>query len=392
MTRQILLSILVRFLIYFVHWMVLAHLPVLLKQAGFGDVAIGLAIGVLALSSMLLMLPMGVFSDLFSPKRTLLAGAGCFAVYFLLLPQVTSLTGLLTAVTIGGLGAAALVVVSESLYLKQFGQERRGRSVAIYHCSTYLGFGLGPLMGSFLLRQGTAPLYAAAAAGSLLILAVGLYLQDHEVRIFSFREYGEDLREFKPLLLMACIFVMGTHFGVEQTSISLLMSETLQVTPQGIGLYFALVGLWMAAVVPYIGHLHDKRRSVFLFFLGGLALSGLFQALTAWAFDFWSLVAIRLLHTLGDAIALLELSVLTAILFPSRRLGGSSGLLYALRTKATFGAAVLAGSVNRQWSYGASFVANGLFVLCFVVLAFALIAANRQRRLEVGWRNSASGA
>ena len=385
MTRQILLSILVRFLIYFVHWMVLAHLPVLLKHGGFGDVAIGLAIGVLSLSSMLLMLPMGVFSDIFSPKRTLLAGAGCFAVYFLLLPQVASLPGLLVATVTGGLGAAALVVVSESLYLKQFGQERRGRRVAIYHCSTYLGFGLGPLFGSLLLEQGPGWLFAAAGIGALLILAVGMLLQDHEVMVFSFREYGDGLREFKPLLLMACIFVMGTHFGVEQTSISLLMSETLGVTAQGIGVYFALVGIWMAAVVPYVGRLHDKRSSVFLFFLAGLALSGIFQALTAWATGFWSLVAIRLLHTLGDAIALLELSVLMAILFPSKRLGGSSGLLYAIRTMATFGAAVLSGAVNRHWSYGASFLTNGLFVLCFVLLSFTLIATSRERRLEVGW-------
>lgn len=385
MDRQISLSILIRFLIYFVHWMVLAHLPVLLKQQGFDDVAVGLVIGLFALSSMLLMLPMGLFSDFFSPRRTLLTGALSFALYFFLLPRATTLGSLLPVVLLGGLGAAALIVVSESLYLKQFGQERRGRRVALYHLSTYLGFGLGPLAGGFLLRSGL--LFPAASLGALLIFGVVLGIEDHSVRVFAFRDYGEDLRQFKPLMLMACIFMLGTHFGVEQTSISLLMRETLHFTPERIGLYFAVVGLWMAAVVPFVGHLHDKRSTVFLFFLAGLGLSAFFQALTALAFDFWSLLVIRMLHTLGDAVALLEFSVLTALFFPARRLGGNSGVLYAIRTLATFGAAVLTGIVNHRWSYGASFLVNGLFVLLFVGLSFTLIATNPQRRLEVGWGN-----
>ncbi len=385
MDRQISLSVLVRFLIYFVHWMVLAHLPVLLKQQGFDDVAVGLVIGVFALASMLLMLPMGLFSDFFSPKRTLLTGAACFSLYFLLLPRVVNLSGLLLVVLVGGLGAAALVVVSESLYLKQFGQEQRGRRVALYHLSTYLGFGLGPLAGSFLLKDGL--LFPAASAGALLIFIVALGLRDHAVRVFAFRDYGDDLRQFKPLMLMVCIFLLGTHFGVEQTSISLLMRETLHFTPERIGLYFAVVGLWMAAVVPFVGHLHDKRSTVFLFFLAGLGLSALFQALTALAYDFRSLLVIRLLHTLGDAIALLEFSVLTTLFFPSRRLGGNSGVLYAIRALATFSAAVLTGVVNRQWSYGASFLGNGLLVLLFVVVGFALIATRPRLRQEVGWTN-----
>lgn len=383
MNRQLSLAVTIRFLIYFVHWMVLAHLPVLLKQQGFDDVAVGLVVGLFALASMLLMLPMGLFSDFFSPKRTLLVGAACFASYFLLLPCATTLTALLLAALLGGLGGAALIVVSESLYLKQFGQEQRGRRVAIYHLSTYLGFGFGPLAGGWLLTAGL--LFPAASFGALLVFIAALGLRDHPVRVFAFRDYGDDLRQFKPLLLMLCIFMLGTHFGVEQTSISLLMRETLHFSPERIGAYFAVVGLWMAAVVPFVGHLHDKRSSVFLFFLCGLGVSALFQALTILATGFWSLLVIRLLHTLGDAVALLEFSVLTTLFFPSRRLGGNSGVLYAIRALATFSAAVVTGVVNRQWSYGVSFFGSGLFVFVFVICCLVVIATNPRLRQEVGW-------
>ncbi|MGV1097912.1 MFS transporter [Thiovibrio sp. JS02] len=385
MSRQILLSICIRFLIYFCHWMVLAYFPVLLKGYGLGDLRIGMVIGLFSLSSMALMLPLGVFSDLFSPKRTMLCGALLYGLYFWALLLVRSFAWLLPAVFLGGLGSAALIVVSESLYLKHFAQEQRGRRVAIYQLSTYLGFGLGPLVGGLLVQQGSERLFLVALLTTLLIVVLCLALDDYEPIVFSFRKYGEDVAQFKPLLLIACLFVMGTHFGVEQTSFSLLLKEGLRLSAGQIGLIFAGLGLWMALVVPFIGRLHDKRESVFLFFLGGLAVSALFQVLTAWARDFWSLLCIRLLHTLGDAVALLEFGVLVALLFPSRRLGGNSGLLYGVRALATFLAALAAGHVNLRWGYGASFVANGLLVLLFVAASLFFIAASPERRRAVGW-------
>jgi MFS family permease len=385
LNRQILLSVSIRFFLYFVHWMVLAYLPVVLRGYGFSDVQVGSVIGFFALSSMALMLPMGVFSDFFSPKRTMLSGAVLYAIYFAALIKVRSFIALLPVLFLGGVGSAALIVVSESLYLKHFGNIERGRRVAFYQLSTYLGFGLGPLVGGFVVEQRPALLFMVALLGALMIFGLSLFLDDYEPIVFSFKKYGEDVVGFKPLLLIACVFVLGTHFGVEQTSFSLLLQEKLGFAPQVIGLVFAGLGLWMALAVPFIGRLHDKRQSVFLFFLGGLAVSGFFQAITAWAFDFWSLLIIRLLHTLGDAVALLELGVLVALLFPAQRLGGNSGLIYGVRTLATFMAAVLAGVLNGQWGYGASFVGNGCFVMLFVAASIIFIVLSRARMGAVGW-------
>ena len=387
MPAQLGLSLTIRFVLYFVHWMVLAHLPVLLKLHGFSDLEIGLAIGLFALSSMALMLPMGLFADYFSSRRAILLGAGCLLLYLAGLQQLTSLPRLLLPVmVIGGIGVAALVVVTEALFLKLHSGEERGRRIAVFQLSTYLGFGLGPLVGGILLQHWQATLFPVALSGGGLLLCLCLFLVDHPPLRFSFRAYGQDLLQLKPLLLMACIFILGTHFGIEQTSLSLLMGEGLGFSAQQIGLLFAGLGLWMAAVVPFIGRLHDRQQPLFLFLLGGMAVSGIFQIITAWAYDFKSLLAVRLIHTLGDAIALLELSVLIALFFPVARLGGNSGLLYAIRTLATFLAALAAGLINRQWSYGASFLASGLLVLLFVACSWLLIAASDQRRREMGWR------
>ncbi|MFZ5776286.1 MAG: MFS transporter [Thermodesulfobacteriota bacterium] len=388
MRRQILLSIVIRFLIYWVHWMVLAYLPLLLKSGGMDDARIGGAIALFSLSSMVLMLPLGFCSDFFSPRRTLFVGALLYAAYFAGLAAQPSYGWLLGVMVLGGVGSAALIVVSESLYLKHFGQVEQGRRVALYQAATYLGFGLGPLVGGLLVQQAPAILFGLGAAGALGIAGLACLLVDYDPIVFSFRGYGEDAARFKPLLLAACLFVLALHFGVEQSSLSLLLRHRLGFSMERIGFIFAGLGLWMALLVPLVGRLHDRRQSVFLFFLGGLAVSGLFQALTSLATGFWSLFAARLLHTMGDTVAMLEFGVLVALLFPSRRLGGSSGLLYGVRALATFLAALASGLVNQRWGYHVSFGASGLLVLCFVAACLAYIGLSPSRRREVGWEQS----
>jgi MFS family permease len=353
--------------------MVLAYLPLLLKSYSLSDMEIGTVIGVYSLSSMALMLPMGVFSDFFSPKRTMIIGAVLFTAYFFSLILVKTFWLLLPVVVMGGLGTAALMVVSESLYLKLFGMEKRGVRVAIYQLGIYLGYGLGPLTGGYLMAESPLSVFRLAAAGGMLVLALSFFLSDTKPLVFSFRKYGADILKPKPLFLIACIFVLGTHFGVEQTSFTLFMQKDLGFSPDSIGWIFAALGVWMAFLAPFIGKLHDKRRSVFVFFLGGLLISGIFQILTPWSQGFGSLLLIRLIHTSGDALALLELGVLPAILFPAERLGGNSGLLYSVRTLATFLAAVASGGINGVWGYGASFVANGAMVILFVMAGAILV-------------------
>ncbi len=363
----------------------MAHLPILLKDNGFSDIQIGMAISLYSLSSMILMLPLGAFSDFFSPKRTILSGALLFGLSFLALIYFDSFWPIMGAIAISGFGVAALIVVSESLYIKLFGQEKRGTRIGIYQLSTYLGFGLGPLAGGFLFNYSPTALFSVALCACVLIFFAALGLQDCSPINFSIRQYSDDLKQPRVLLLIACVFVLGTHFGVEQTSFSLLLKENLKLPPQTIGLVFTCIGLWMALMVPFIGRMHDRHDSLFLFLIIGLGMSGIFQMLTAFATNLHWLILIRLLHTLGDTFALLELSVLVSIFFSSARLGGSAGFMYAVRTTATFISALIAGVLNRYWGYSFSFLCNGLFVTIFAVACFLFISMSRSRKKAVGW-------
>jgi MFS family permease len=358
------------FLYFFTFWMVLAYLPLVFKAYDFTDQQIGFAIGLNSLSSILLVLPLGVFSDYFSPKKTLTLGAICFSGYFLLLTILHDFYGVCAAVLLGGMGAAAIRVILISLYLKLIDSTGRGKKLAFLHLGGYLGFGSGPLFGGYLYETfGAAPMIKWALLLSMMIVLLSFLLEDAPPVVFSFKDYRKDIKESDVLFLIAVVFVLGTHFGAEQSSISLLMKETIGLNKKDIGLVFFVLGAWMAILVPFAGILMDKKRRVFFLLLVGLLISSCFQFMTPFAGTFYGLLVIRMIHTTGDTLAILESDVLTAHFFPAARLGGNSGLIFCVRTSAIFLFAAFSGWLNQAWGYKMPFFINGIMVFAFSLIA-----------------------
>jgi len=336
---------------------------------------IGFAIGLNSLSSIILVLPFGVFSDYFSPKRTLTLGAICFSGYFLLLMILRDFYSICAAVLFGGIGAAAIRVILMSLYLKLIDSRGRGKKVAWLHLGGYLGFGAGPFLGGYLYETfGALIVIKLAFILSIIIVLSTFLLKDAPPVVFSFKDYKKDIKEPDALFLIALVFVLGTHFGAEQSSISLLMKETIGLDKKEIGLVFFVLGVWMAILVPFVGVLMDKKHRVFLLLLIGLLISSCFQFVTPFASTLGGLVIIRMVHTMGDTLAILESDVLTAQFFPASRLGGNSGLVFCLRTAAIFIFAAFSGWLNQVWGYKMPFFVNGIMVFAFSLIALLYVA------------------
>jgi len=362
------------FLLYFLYfltfWMVLAYLPLILKTYGFTDQKIGFAIGLNSLSSLFLVLPFGVFSDYFSPKKTLNLGAICFCVYFLLLIFLKDFWTVCAAVLLGGVGAASIRVISMSLYLKLIDDTGRGKKVAFLHLGGYLGFGSGPLLGGYLYEAfGATSVMTLAFVLSMLIVLLTLLLEDVPPVVFSFKDYRKDVKKPDVLFLIALVFILGTHFGAEQSTISLFMKEVVGLQKKEIGLVFFVLGIWMSILVPFAGILMDRKHRIFFLLLLGLIISSSFQFLTPFATTLGGLLVIRMIHTMGDTLAILESDVLTAQFFPAARLGGNSGLLFCVRTLAIFAFAAFSGWLNQTWGYKTPFFVNGIMVFGFSLAA-----------------------
>jgi len=371
------------FLYFFTFWMVFAYLPILFKSYNFTDQQIGVAIGLNSLSSILLVLPFGVFSDYFSPKMTLSLGAMCYSGYFLLLIFLTDFYRLCFALILGGVGASAIRVILMSLYLKLTDDTGRGKKVAFLHLGGYLGFGLGPLVGGYVYETfGAGLVIKGALLLSWAIVLLTLFVQDPPPVVFSFKDYKKDVKEPDALFLMAVVFVLGTHFGTEQTSISLLMKDVIGLNKEEIGIVFFCLGAWMALLVPFAGILMDKKHRVFLLLLLGLLISSCFQVVTAFTNTFFSLLVVRMIHTLGDTLAILESDVLTGHFFPAARLGGNSGVIFCVRTSAIFIFAAFSGWLNNLWGYKMPFIINGIMVFAFSLTALLYRRSAVQLRVK----------
>ncbi len=358
------------FLFFFSFWMVLAYLPLLLKSYHFTDQQIGFAIGLKSLSSILLVIPFGVFSDYFSPKKTLTLGAIFYTGYFLLLITAKSFSVVCFALLLGGVGAATIRVVIMSLYLKLKDHIGRGKRIALLQSGGYLGFALGPLSGGFIYEtHGGTALIKGALVLATVIVVLTFFVKDAPPVVFSFKDYNKDIKKPDVLFLMAVVFVLGTHFGIEQTSISLLMKDVISLSKKEIGTVFFILGVWMAFLAPFVGRQLDKKHRVFMLLLVGLLISSTFQIITAFTHTFLSLVIVRVIHTAGDTLAILESDVLTARFFPAARLGGNSGLIFCVRASAIFVFAAFSGWLNQMWGYQMPFIVNGIMVFGFSLAA-----------------------
>jgi MFS family permease len=362
------------FLYFFTFWMVIAYLPLLFHAYGFTDTQIGFVIGLNSLSSIILVFPLGIFSDYSSPKKIVVFGAICYSAYFLLLTVVKDFYFICAVVFLGGLGAASISIILISLYLKLIGENDRGKKVSVMHLGCYLGFGAGPLAGGYLYEiVGPVTMFNYAFVLSVVLLLLTFFLRDYPPVVFSFKDYKKDMKDPKALFLIAAVFMLGTHFGVEQSSFSLFMKNNIGLHNTEIGLVFFALGLWMGVLVPFAGKILDRKPGAFLFFALGLFVSSIFQVLTAYTTTFTNLLFIRLIHTFGDMLAILEMDVLTSLFFPAKRLGGNSGILFCVRTSAIFLCAYLSGYLNDTGGYGVSFIVNGIMVLLFSLCALLLI-------------------
>ncbi len=363
------------FLLLFLHWMIFAFLPIFLKSAGFGDYHIGIIIGVFSISSILVVLPAGFLSDVVSPKKIAIASALLLVLYITGLSRFHGYYQLIMLALVGGIGYSALNIVLFSLFLKVMGFELRGKKIAFFQAGAYIGFGCGPLAGGLIIQHYSFDaLFTTAILFAFVLFAMTFLLKDSEP--FKSRQslvQNASLKDGKILLLLSISLVYATHFGVEQISFSLLMKEKLGFDGNRIGLVFFILGTWMAVLSPVAGHRFDKSRDITMLLITGLASSSLFQIATGFVSSFEQMIAIRVLHTLGDALVILSIGILTSEFFPEHQMGGFNGVVNITRTLGIFIGNIGSGFSNQFLSYDLSLVINGAFILFFTLTVAARI-------------------
>ena len=345
-------------------------LPVYMKAQGLTDGQIGTVFGLMSISALVLMFPLGVLSDIFPPRRLVLVGVCIFIFYAWQILTAEVYWQFLLVAPLGGLAVSNFYIVLYALFLKVIDKNQVGKKIAFYQSGMYLGLGIGPAIGGLLIRQGGfAALLWGVLVGGLIVLILVLKLPATETIRLDLGGYKRDLRQGRIILFLLLVFIYPIHFGVEQTSLTLLMKDTLDFSFTSIGLVYLVIGIWMAFLAPFAGHRFDTSQSLRALLICGLAISGIFQILTATVSSLPSMVIVRLLHTVGDVMMILSIGVMTAAFFPEARMGGNSAVVVATRTCGIFTGNLGSGFINGAFGYSYSFAISGSVVLLFVIVA-----------------------
>jgi MFS family permease len=158
-------------------------LPVLPRYVrgpiGAGDVAVGVVIGIYALTGLLLRPVAGRLADRWGRKPTVLVGTLLLAASgFLIVPDL-GLAGLIGARLVLGVGEGAVYTAGSAWIVDIAPVARRGRILGLYGLAVWGGLSVGPLIGQLLLDQsGYRAVWIFAGALPLLGTAIATLVKD----------------------------------------------------------------------------------------------------------------------------------------------------------------------------------------------------------------------
>jgi MFS family permease len=366
---------LAQFLVVAFQWTSMLFLPLHFKALGVSETGIGVLISVFSLSTLLLVLPLGILSDRLPPRPMMTAGAAVVFAAYALAPGVKDVGWMAVVVALAGAGYTLSSISLYSLFFKRVGADRRGAEVSLFNIGGIIGAGLASwCCGELVQSTGSTTVVFPLGAICALGWAAASWLLPATRRIaFPILEYGRDLRQTRTWVLIAVMFVTASHAGFEHAGYTLLQTEVIGLTAGQVGLVFFFLSLWMCAITVWTGNRHDRVGGQPVLWMGiALVISGGFMAASGSAAGVWDFAIYRVLHTAGDSVFNLLILVVASIIFPRRRAGGAFAFALTVNTASFFLFANLGGLVGEIFGLDRAFhlsgaieIAGGLMLLLF---------------------------
>ena len=139
---------------------------------GGGDIAVGAVMSVAVLVAALAQPLLGRRADRRGRRGLLVAGPLCFAVFVVLFTVADAPLQLFGFRTAAEIGQAAAVIAAITLVNDIAPEARRGEAYSIYSLSSWVGVGLGPVLGDLVLHAGSYSAVWLVSAGLALTGAV----------------------------------------------------------------------------------------------------------------------------------------------------------------------------------------------------------------------------
>ncbi len=355
-------------------WAILTYITIYWIDIGFSHFQVGLLISVFPLVSLILMIPFGVFVDRISPKKLVIASQLIFAL---------SIVGLLTAhdfwstmlmLGIGGTGNALFNNALSALFYKTLGDKIRGLKLGFFTAGILVGYGLGSLLGGYLLSAfDMNAIFLFSLAGTLPMVILSLLLPDVPGIRVKISDYRADISNRSVLIFIILVFAFSLHAGAEQSSFSLFLNKEIKLDKESVGWIFFIHANVMAllSIISgfYADRVNSRGRGLAIPYYVGIAISGITNILLIFTNNFGTVLATRLTHAVGDSLTLVTRSLIVSNLFISTRMGGNLATIQVTITLGTLFGSIISGAVP---GYASGFFIAGAAAVIAVI--YALIA------------------
>jgi len=214
------------------------------KRLGGNDVAVGVAVGALAVGAILLRPLAGRLGDRFGRRVLMVGGALMVAITAASAGVVESLAWLIATRLAMGLGEACFFVGGTTMATDLAPESRRGEAVSYWSVAVWTGLGFGPVLGEALLGGSNYQLVWLAAGASALVAAL-IACTTTETRVVH--EHAERGKLIAPAAVRPGIILAATLIGITGFSVFLPLYGP-EIGVDDVGLVFLVYGIVVLAV------------------------------------------------------------------------------------------------------------------------------------------------
>ncbi len=347
-------------------------LPLFLFDLGFDGLQIGILMSIFNVVNLFSSFPIGIINDKLSIKYVIITGMLLESVFFAGLYYFTDFWIIIPFFIAGGLGGNMIDTSIRSLTFKALGPGGRGRKLGIYQLASTGGFGIGIVLGGFMLAALDFPIVMMITSASFLLLAfISYIITESRIERFPISEYRNIILKRSTAIFLLPLFLFGIHWGAEHTSYSLFLREVLGLDLGGIGVYMGIPVIILAVVSLIAGTRIDKTGNNKVFFFAGLVVSGLGHILMAYPVVPISFM-FRILHEIGDAMAAVGYNVSFSKIFKVERVAGETSIAYTVMIMGAVVGSIVFGPVGFAYGFSYPLIISGVLSLLSFAILFTL--------------------
>ncbi|MBU6996092.1 MAG: MFS transporter [Theionarchaea archaeon] len=354
-------------------------LPLFADFLGASKEYIGIISAASTIPGILISMPAGILSDIYGRRRMLYVALFVFASAPFMYLLVSELWQLAVIRFYHGIATAIFGPVAMAAVAERYSGERAAR-LGLFSSATMVGRMMAPAIGGFLLTFGSfSSVYIACAAGGLIALILGTFLEDtpsHAPQTVQ-KDYRAVLANKHIMMTTTVEACQYFTFGGLETFLP-LFALSVGVAPSYIGIIFTFQLIVTLLTKPVMGKLSDSVGRIPSISLG-ILLGAISLLLLPYGHHWLVLGAITSVYGLGLATVTASTSALVSDLSQGAY-GSALGILSMIMDVGQASGPIITGILIAVLSYRAAF--TSLACLLIGIGLFFIIVLGRKGQTQ----------